>query len=72
MPPTPAPYRASISIVGGLSRCLPADHPRVIAARQEMQTQKLVLHIQSVLNEGPPLTREQRTRLADLLLAGCR
>ncbi len=44
-----------------------AKHPESIAAKSELEFQKLIDHAVRVLSQAPPLTEEQRTQLAELL-----
>jgi hypothetical protein len=69
--PSPRPstvverYRAKL---GGLARCgVPADDPRYLEAREELRRHVCVEHIEKLIAEAPPLTTEQRTKLAQLL-----
>lgn len=43
------------------------DDPATVAARREVDCAKLDEHIRRVVDAAPPLTREQRDRLAVLL-----
>lgn len=71
MASTPAPsvarYRAQVA---GLSRDRANDDPDLRDARQNLRAAKLENHIAKVLSEAPPLTDEQRERIAALLRAG--
>ncbi len=53
--------------VAALSRSRTADDPDMIAARRDLAEAKLSAYIAQVLAEAPPLSIEQRTRLAELL-----
>lgn len=56
--------------VAALSRSRSADDPELIAARQNLKTERLADHIAKVVGEAPPLTEAQRDRLAGLLRGG--
>ena len=43
------------------------DDPVTLAARRDLHAAKLEDHIRQVVDEAPPLTAEQRDRLAGLL-----
>lgn len=45
----------------------PASSPAVTDARRELAEAKLRAHIEQVVAAAPPLTAEQRSRLASLL-----
>jgi hypothetical protein len=49
------------------SQDLPPNAPELIELRQELKEQRLAEYIEHVLAAAPPLTAEQRTRLAELL-----
>lgn len=57
-------YRAKVA---SLSRSRADDDPELVAARQTLKTISLEQHIREVVETAPPLTREQRDRLATLL-----
>lgn len=50
-----------------LSQTLPSNAPELRDLRTELKTQRLGEHIEKILGAAPPLTDEQRTRLAELL-----
>lgn len=58
--------------VGGLRRHFAPDHPRVLAARRELDFTKLADHIAAVIAGWGPPTDEQLDRIAALLRAGTR
>jgi hypothetical protein len=71
MPKSPRPstvvehYRA---VCGGLARSgVPLDDPRYLAAHEELRRHVRVEKIEKLVAESPPLTQEQRDRLAELL-----
>ena len=53
--------------VGALSRSRRADDPDLLDARQKLHAAKAEKYIRKLLAEAPPLSDEQRTRLAELL-----
>jgi len=53
-----------------LSRSRPADDPDLIEARRNLKAERLAEHIASVVNEAPPLSAAQRSRLAALFESG--
>lgn len=50
-----------------LRRHRPADDPELLAATTERKTAALAAHITKLVDAAPPLTAEQRDRLALLL-----
>lgn len=46
------------------------DDPELVEARRNLRALKLAEHVQKVLDGAPPLTDEQRERIAALLRAG--
>ncbi|WP_104132654.1 hypothetical protein [Cryobacterium sp. M91] len=53
--------------VASLSRSRPADDPDLVAARLRLKAARVEDYITRVVSEAPPLTPEQRDRLAALL-----
>ncbi|TKV61337.1 hypothetical protein FDO65_06990 [Nakamurella flava] len=49
---------------------LGADEKTVADLRRQLRADKLAEHIKKVVDQAPPLTAEQRDRLAALLRAG--
>jgi hypothetical protein len=45
----------------------PPDHPKVVEADQNLAALRIEKYINTVLAEAPPLSDEQRTKLAELL-----
>lgn len=66
MPQSMYAARARLS---ALKRYRPDDDPAVTAARAELREAKLADHIKSIVDDAPPLSPEQRSRLAVLLLS---
>ncbi len=58
-----AHHRAKI---GALSRSRPADDPELIEAKRGLIEAQAADYIERVLSAAPPLTDEQRIRLAEL------
>jgi hypothetical protein len=56
--------------VAGLSRDRKPDDPDLVGARLELRALRLEDYVAQVLAEAPPLTNEQRSRIAALLRAG--
>lgn len=50
-----------------LTRHRGPDAPEVAAARRDLAAQKLEDHVRAIVAQAPPLTDEQRTRIARLL-----
>lgn len=55
--------------VAALTRARPSHDPDLIAARGDLKAAQLAAHINRAVSTAPPLTAEQRDRLA-LLLRG--
>lgn len=53
--------------VAALSRSRTPDDPDLIAARRNLRAERLADYITRVVDAAPPLTAEQRDRLALLL-----
>jgi hypothetical protein len=53
--------------IAALTRSRQADDPELVTARQNLKALSLEEHVARVLAEAPPLTDEQRCRLAELL-----
>jgi hypothetical protein len=60
-------YRAEYA---SLTRSRRPDDPELLEARRNLRAAKLADHIVKVVAEAPPLTQEQRDRLAVLLRGG--
>lgn len=61
------PWTKARSEYANLCKKRGPDDPEAVAKRVELRALKLEDYVQRVLSEAPPLTDEQRTRLADLL-----
>ncbi|MBS9533545.1 hypothetical protein KIH27_08080 [Mycobacterium sp. M1] len=62
--PAVAHHRAKIA---AKSRVLAPDDPELATDRRDLRAANVEAYITKVLAERPPLTDEQRTRLAELL-----
>lgn len=56
--------------VAALSRSRSANDPDLVAAKRELREARLAEYIQRTVAEAPPLTFDQRERLAVLLRGG--
>ena len=56
--------------VASLSRDRAPNDPEILAERQAMQAERLAEHVARVVAQAPPLTPEQRDKIANLLRAG--
>lgn len=56
--------------VAALSRDRSPDDPELLDARRNMRAERLAQHIKQLVDEAPPLTLDQRDRLARLLRGG--
>ena len=55
--------------VAALSRARASDDPELLQARSQMRAARAEDYIHKLISEAPPLTGEQRDRLAVILLA---
>lgn len=53
--------------VASLTRSRAADDPDLVAARRDLKAARLADYVERVVAEAPPLTDEQRDRIAALL-----
>lgn len=53
--------------VAALSRSRKPDDPDLTTARRELALARLEDHIRQVVDQAPPLTDEQRSRIASLI-----
>jgi len=56
--------------VAGLSRDRLPDDPELLDAKRNLRAENLAVHIAELVDAAPPLTAEQRDRLAALLRGG--
>ena len=66
-PEDPTDWRSPRARIAALSRSRPADDPDLVEARRDLHAARLAEHITRVVDAAPPLTDEQRDRLAVLL-----
>ena len=60
-------WTAERARVASLSRSRTPDDPDLISARRNLRTERLADYIRRTVDAAPPLTPEQRARLAMLL-----
>ena len=58
------------AVLARRTREVGADHPTVADARRDFRAARLAAYIEKVVAQAPPLTNEQRDRLALLLRGG--
>ena len=58
--------------VAALSRSRQADDPDLVDARRQLAAERLADYIARTIEAAPPLTAEDRTRLAAILQGGGR
>jgi hypothetical protein len=63
----PATWRTHRARVAALSRSRVATDPDLIAAHRQLKAERLADYIARTVDAAPPLTDEQRQRLAALL-----
>lgn len=56
--------------IGALTRSRPDDDPELVEARRNLRAIRLEQYITEKVAEAPPLTQDQRDRLASLLRGG--
>jgi len=56
--------------IAGLTRVLEPDDPKLAEMRRELRAQRLEEHVAKVVQAAPPLTAEQRDRIAAILRGG--
>ncbi len=56
--------------VASLTRSRTPDDPELADARRNLRAERLAEHIRKAVDSAPPLTAEQRDRLAVLLRGG--
>jgi hypothetical protein len=52
------------------SQDLPSDHPELTELRRKIKAKRLELHVAEAVASAPPLTAEQRDRIAAILRGG--
>ena len=68
--PASAAYKLRAQIAAHKSHGKPDDDPAVVTARQDLKALRLEEYVRKVVSEAPPLTDEQRDRIAAILRAG--
>lgn len=63
-------WTAERARIASLSRSRQSDDPELIEARRNLAAERLADHIKRVVDQAPPLSPEQRSRLAGLLGGG--
>ena len=58
------------SQIANNSKLLGPDHPETIKSKVDLRAERLAAHVAKVVAEFPPLTDEQRERIAALLRVG--
>lgn len=53
--------------VAALTRSRPPDDPELVEARRDLAAEVIAQHVAKVLAKAPPLTDQQRDRIAALL-----
>lgn len=56
--------------LNALRRCRPADDPVVVEAQTTLKSIRAEDYVRELVDTFPPLTAEQRDRIAALLVAG--
>lgn len=56
--------------VAALTRSRTTDDPELVTARRDLAAERLASYIRTTVDAAPPLTNEQRQRLANLLGGG--
>ena len=70
--PTTDPVIAARNKLASLSKWSPDDHAAINDARRALTEAKLERHVREALAAAPPLTDDQRSRIARLLTGGGR
>jgi hypothetical protein len=63
-------WTAERARVASLTRSRAADDPDLVSARRNLKAERLAEHIRNTVDSAPPLSREQRQKLAALLSGG--
>lgn len=67
IPTVPSSRRRAAAVVGALHRHHGPDDPRLADARRDLRAAELEEHVRRIVAEAPPLTDDQRSRIAALL-----
>ncbi|WP_206425893.1 hypothetical protein [Nakamurella antarctica] len=63
-------WRSLRASVASLTRSRKPDDPALLDARRNLRTERLADYIRETVDAAPPLTQDQRDRLAVLLRGG--
>lgn len=66
----PATWTHERARIASLSRSRTADDPELVEARRNLRAERLADYIKRTVDAAPPLTADQRDRLALLLRGG--
>jgi hypothetical protein len=67
MPANSPSHRHAVAKHAGLARRRPPSDADVIAARRDVDVECLAAHVKRVVDSAPPLSSQQRSRIAALL-----
>lgn len=67
MTQSPETWKAKRARLASLTRSRAVDDPALVDARRDLKAARLEDHIQRIVDAAPPLTPEQRDRLASIL-----
>lgn len=63
-------WQAERARVASLTRSRTPDDPELVDARRNLRAERLAEHVRKVVAEAPPLSDEQRDRIAAILRGG--
>lgn len=63
-------WKSERARVASLARFRPSNDPALVDAKRDLRAERLAEHVARVVAQAPPLTDEQRERIAALLRAG--
>jgi hypothetical protein len=69
MPAKSSQRRHAAAVVGALQRHHGPVDPRLANARRDLRAAELEEHVRRIVDDAPPLTAEQRDKIAALLRA---
>jgi hypothetical protein len=67
LPARTADRRRAAAVVGALERHYGPDDARLAVARRDLRAAELEEHVRRIVDQAPPLTAEQVSRIATLL-----
>jgi hypothetical protein len=70
MPAQSPTRRRAAAVVGAVERHHGPDDPRLPVLRRDLRAAELEEHVRRIVGNAPPLTAEQRDRIAALLRTG--